>query len=177
MSDGITANQLQPGVVTVLSQTVTLTAAEVRALPSTAIEIIEAPGANKAIFPIAAWWYVKWAADFGNIGDISRIGIGYTAALSSALTQFSEATGNQVSNLLADGASHPAVMGILGVCPAAASAVVLVGMGQIQDDPGATNTALEIYGVNDGSHTGDFTGGIGTVINVNVLYIIMDIPS
>jgi len=165
-------------VVTVLSQTAQLTAAQIRALPTTAIEIVDAPGANKAVFPIAAWWYVKWAADFGNIGNTSRIGVGYAGALAGALTQFEEGVGSQVSNLLADGASHPAVMGTRAICPAdIGSPIPLVGSGQFQDDPGITNTGLEIYAVNGGSHTGDFTGGTGTVIKVTVIYIIMDIPT
>lgn len=166
----------QPRVVSVFSQDVMLTAAQTRTLPTTAIEIVASPGAGKAVFPITAWWYVKWAADYGNIGDQSRIGIGYAGAFQGALAQFSESASGQVSNLLADGASHPAVMGTLGVTPPALE-ILIAAPGQFQDDPGITNTALEIYAVNEGSHTGDFSGGNGTVISVTVLYIVMDIPS
>ena len=47
MSDGITANQLQPGVVTIFSKTVELTDAQIKALPATPIEIVPPPGAGK----------------------------------------------------------------------------------------------------------------------------------
>ena len=156
---------------------VVLTDAQIKALPTTAIEIVPAPGAGKALFPVFAWWYVKWTADYSNIGNLSRIGIGYVGSLSGVLTQFEEANGSQVSNLLVDGASHPAAMGLLSVAPASANPAFLVAVGQFQDDPGVTNTGLEIYGVNTGSLSGDFTGGdAANVISVTVFYIIVDIP-
>lgn len=154
----------------------TLTDAQVKALPSTPIEIVPAPGAGKALLPFLAWWYVKWAADYTNIGSLSRIGIGYSGQLNGTLAQFDETAAGQVSNLLADGASHPAVMGPRGTSgPLTGSPISATG--QFQDDPGVTNAALEVFAVNGGTATGNFTGGNGgNVIFVTLFYVVADVP-
>lgn len=47
--------------------TVTLTNAQIKALPTTAVEILAAPGANKLLVPQVALLHMKWAADYSNI--------------------------------------------------------------------------------------------------------------
>lgn len=157
--------------VTIYSRTVTLINAQVKALPTTAVEIVPAPSASQIIAPIAAWLYVDWTADYTNIGDEARIGLGYTGTLSSALSEFS---GGQASNLLADGASHVAFTGTRGKYPGFGG--VTLGVGQFVDEPGIVGAGIEIYAANAGSATGNFTGGDpGTSITVTVWHGLVDL--
>src|SRR5678816_3265110 len=134
--------------------TVTLTNAQVIALPTTPITIVPAQGTGTIAVPIYATFYMNWVADYGNINATGRLGIEYSGSLSSALLSFEE-TGSEVSNLIADGATHLAFLG-----PRAhvytAGAVAISGLGQFIDEPGTANTALRVYAFNnlDGIYNG-----------------------
>lgn len=157
------------GASVVQSASVTLTNAQVLALPTTAIQLVAAPGAGKILVPLLAWFYVNWTADYTNIDASAALGIEYGTTLASALATFQEATdfGNQVSNLLADGASHAAVMGPGDFASSTGGAVS--GRGQFADDPGVVNAALNVYANN--APSGNFTGGdAANTIQVTVYY-------
>ena len=160
--------------VSVKKASVTLTDAQVKALPTTSIEIVAAPGAGRVIVPFYAWFYVNWTADYSNINAAARIGVGYSGSLSSALSQFQEAA-FEVSNLLVDGASHHAFLGPnTEPYDGGGGNLRVSGIGQFQDEPGVTNTALEVFAVNPTN--GNFTGGdAANTIKVTVLYSIIDV--
>ncbi len=131
-----------------------LTNAQIKALPTTAVQLLAAQGANTIIVPSLVWWYARnWAVDYDNIGDNSRIGLEYGATLASTMATFSV---NDVFNLLADSASHPAMM---ATNIRVQASLAVSSRGQFQDDPDTINAAMNIYAVNGGSHTGNFTAG------------------
>lgn len=84
-----------------LSVTKTLTNSEIIHLNETPIEILAAPGANKIIFPLAAWLRVDWHADYGDIDAGSQIDIKVGGNI---LTGISNAE-SSVTSLLAGGGS------------------------------------------------------------------------
>lgn len=156
----------------------TLTNAQILALPTAAIEIIPAQGANTIIVPQFAWLYLHWVADYDNIGSTSRLGFEYGTSSASTLVSLQEAIASSVSNLLVDGASHPAFLGLNFEMNTAASGVTKSGVGQFLDDPDTINSAIKIYAVNSGSHTGNFTGGnAGNTLQVSVSYLVWNITT
>jgi hypothetical protein len=148
---------------------VKLTNAQVLALPTTAVEIVAAPGAGKILVPFLAWWYVNWTADYTNIDPTAQVGIEFGSAAASSLAPFIETAnkGNQVSNLLADGASHHAFMGVMTY--ASSLGGITAGIGQAVDEPAFTDAALNVFATNGAA--GDFTGGdAANEIQVTVYY-------
>jgi hypothetical protein len=157
--------------VTIRSRTIVLTNAQIKALPSTPVEIVPAPESNEIIAPIGAWLYLNWHADYSNIDPLARIGIGITGTLSSVLSQFADSS---IGDLLQDGASHVAFTGIVGVVGEAVAATL--GTGQIHDEPGVLGRGAEIYGANNG--LGDFTGGHAeNTLSVSLWYGIVTVPN
>ena len=67
MSTGITGNQVDAGFVLPRQKMVPLTNAQVLALPTTAVEIVPAPGENILIVPQVVLLHMKWVADYTNI--------------------------------------------------------------------------------------------------------------
>jgi hypothetical protein len=53
--------------------TITLTNAQILALPTTAVEVLAAPGANKLIVPLVILLHMKWVADYGNINATAML--------------------------------------------------------------------------------------------------------
>ena len=154
----------------IFTRSVTLTDAQIKALPTTAIEIIPAPAAGTFIAPLAAWAYLNWAADYTNLVDAenSRVALGYAGTLISVLSPWNE---SELFNLLADGASHTAFTGLQGTMRDAH--IYTQGAGQFQDEPGVLGAALEVYGVNSG---GDFTGGDpANTLKITVWYGIVEV--
>jgi hypothetical protein len=170
----ITADQLDSDVITIKRASVTLTNAQVKALPTTPIQIVAAPGVGMIVVPFYAWFAVNWTADYTNINALARIGVGYSGALASVLAQFYETTGD-VSNLLADGASHSGFLSSNSTPFDTGNGVLaLSGVGQFHDEPGVINTALEIFAANPTA--GNFTGGnASNTIKVTVLYTTIDV--
>lgn len=147
--------------------TAELTNAQILALPTTGVEIVPAPGANKTLVPLLCWLHLTWIADYSNIGDTGYVGLLYGASGSGALATLAESAGGQVSNLLADGASHSAFMSLFA--PVATG--ITFGVGQFADDPDPVNANLNLKAVNQGSHTGDFgSGNAGNSMKVWVYY-------
>ena len=157
---------------------VTLTNAQIKALPTTAVPIVPAKGANTIIVPMFAWLYLHWVADYDNIGDACVLGIRYAGGGEAPTVALHEQI-SEVSNLLVDGASHPAYLAMRSMpFDYGAGSLRSSGVGQFADDPGSINKGLEIYAVNAGSHTGDFTSGdAGNTLAVSIPYMVFDIST
>lgn len=152
---------------------VRLTDAQIKALPTTQVEVIAAQGSNTIIIPLFCWLHMIWVDDYDNIGDTATIGLGYGNSKSSTLMTLNEAVSSNVSNLLVDGASHGAMLAPFIAINGPDSAVS--SLGQFLDDPGPVNAAMKIWGSNTGSHTGDFTeGNAGNSLLVAVPYVVFN---
>jgi len=68
MAEGITANQLAAGIQTVYSASVTLTDAQIKALPITPVEIVPAQGAGTYIKCQSAIW--EWNTEAGEYTNV-----------------------------------------------------------------------------------------------------------
>lgn len=157
------------GAVKVAS--VTLTNAQVIALPTAGVQIVAAPGASRVVVPIFGYMFLTWVADYGNINATARLGIEYGTTGASTLAPLYEATAGQVSNLLIDSATHAAVLPPLGITQ---TVTQLSGLGQFQDEPGTVNAALNVYANNQGD--GAFTlGDAGNSLKVSVLYFTLTV--
>lgn len=86
---------------------------------------------------------------------------------------------SEVGNLLVDGASHPAFLPPRSTPYDAGGGLFRSsGVGQFIDDPGTINTALNIYAVNQGTHTGNYTSGdAGNTLQVGVTYNVFNIST
>jgi hypothetical protein len=70
MTDGITANQLAEGVVTVLSRTVELTDAQIKALPTTPLEVVESPGVGRLLRLVSGFYKLHLIVDYENLDAV-----------------------------------------------------------------------------------------------------------
>lgn len=154
-----------------LVATVTLTNDQIKALPTTPFEIIAAPGANKIIFPLAAWLRVNWVADYGNI-DVNtdlQFQVGGNLLLSIL-----EGANSSITSLLAgggpDGSNAFTTSQIFSRSTGAAAYTIGAGMAGFYDSDVA-NKPLQVLAAN----TGDFTGGnAGNTLKISVYYVVVD---
>lgn len=152
--------------------TVTLTDAQIKALPTTAVQLVAAPGAGKMLVPFLVWMHLTWVADYTNISANSKIQVRYgTTDSSCALTQIVE-NGPQgdVSNLLANGASHPAYLTLQAMVDEPTFGTLgpfTTGHGTVIDDPTPVNAALSLKATNTGDYA---TGDSGNSLKVWTFY-------
>jgi hypothetical protein len=159
-------------IITVRKKSVTLTDAHIKALPTTPIEIVPAPGAGKVIQYLGGTIVVALEADYTDIDDGSAMFFGVaTNVVSAYVLDDSGASPAQVnlSNLLAGSGD-----GVLFVPPYSdfASGWGLVAAGQ----SGVTNVANQPLTLRLDFGTGNLTGGDATnTMKVTVLYTIIDV--
>lgn len=155
----------------ILKSTTALTDAQIKALPTTPITLIAAPGASKITFPIAAFLRMHWVADYANIdaGAIVQI----LSGTQNVMNQLLETAGSPVSGLLAGGGPD----GTSGWIGAQSRSLAVptafhYGISYLYDSDIA-NKPLNIAADNQGA--GNFTGGnAGNVLTVTVLYTVID---
>lgn len=90
------AGQVQKG-------TITLTNAQIKALPTTGIEILPAPDTNEVYVPIYMTLGFAWTADYTNIDGAAVFNTQYTSNDDLFMAQLHEATYGDLTNLLAQG--------------------------------------------------------------------------
>lgn len=150
---------------------VTLTDAQIKALPTTGINIVAAPGAAKFIALILA--YLACDSTFGNYTNIDANAlIQLTIVGELVSTRLRQAVNTNISNLLATSdkaivaLTHPQTeTGVAGVDTAAPSPNYL---------PSLDNGALTLGCINGAA--GNFTGGnAANTMKVTVFYLIADL--
>lgn len=168
--DGTTATLATP--VEVFRRTVTLTDAQIKALPTTAVEIIPAPGADKILYPFAAALRLNWVADYTNIHESAKLALTRSTTTANNpvhLAHFDEVDIG-LSGLLALGSSAFAFTGPR-LLSATDGDLIRGSAGWSEFD--VINVALNLRATSSG---GDFTGGdAGNSLTVTVLYTIMDL--
>lgn len=160
---------------TVLSRTVTLTDAQIKALPTTPVEVVPAPGAGKLLMPIFALFQMVSTTDYTNIDSTARLHVDNEGD-TSFLTQLLQSVNSQVSELLANSSAPDARMAVLSmsqVAPASETAVSVTGTTAWWQSFVAEKR-LEIAASNGSA--GNFTGGnAANTLTVTVLYFVVDL--
>lgn len=152
------------GGASVLSQaTATLTNAQVLALPTTPVQLVAAPGANKTLVPIHAVFALRWTANYANFAASGFLGVDIASDAGVFMALLDQAIG-QVANLLAAGSDFEALTG-----PAApvAGNVDIAALGDTL--AAISNKALTVQADNGAS--GNYTGGnAANTLQVSALY-------
>ena len=143
--------------------TVTLTNAQIKALPTTPVEVVAAPGAGKLLVALySVFALTTHAGDYTNINAAAQLGVDLSFGLSTSAGVLNEASGGGVSGVLAVGGPGIGFVGHTGNSPPFEPPTTFV------------NTALVVAALNGGS--GDFTGGNGAnTLKVTVYYVVVDL--
>ncbi len=157
----------------ILSRTVTLTDAQIKALPTTPIEIIPAPGANKFLYPLGVVWYLKWNANYTNINSLAFMNIGFPDGSGSIMYLDESAPDalSKVSSLLAHGKSMFAQAGQQGMVNGTFVEGAIINGGNVN---AVINQHFETFFDNGGGS--DLTGGDpANTLQITVLYTVIDV--
>jgi hypothetical protein len=152
-----------------------LTYAQIKAWPTTAIELVPAPGAGSMIVAISAVLRLTWVADYTNIDADCKLAVTQSTVNANApalLTILHENPDISVSGLLALGDSAFAMVGPRMYGAAAVSDYV--------HGAGGLNTFLledvALYLRATNGAAGAFTGGdAGNSLKVTVLYTVIEV--
>jgi hypothetical protein len=142
--------------LSVVQTITTLTNDQIKALPTTPVEVVASPGANKAIVAIRGLARLDWVADYTNVDAGAEIQIDGLGPLTD------------VAGLLALGHSSSAFF-----VPTARSTAVgtFIAAESGWADEDYIDRPFVIAAVN----TGDFTGGnAGNSLKVSILYTVID---
>ena len=159
---------------------VSLTDAQIKTLPTTPVEILAAPGANKALVFQVVMLHMKWVADYTNIAPTSSIRVD-TAA--SYTTQISEPSLGAVTALLAGGGPDGTWVPVLpqqiaqsNVTSATPSVNPHLHHGVADSgayDSDMVNKPLIISAEN--AAQGNFTdGNAGNVLQISIVYMVLN---
>ena len=143
-----------------------LTDAQIKALPTTEVEILPAPGVNRVIIPLYAVASITWTANYTNINANSTLHLKINTFYPFAYLD--EANGGGVTGFLAQSADS-----IMFSSPISRQES---GRIMAEDLPTSEvmNQPLGIRANNAGS--GDFTGGnASNIMKVTVYYVIVDL--
>lgn len=162
--------------ITILQQDAEFNDAQIKALPTTGIDVVAALGENKVALAIASLWKSSIVAAYTNIdANQAALSLMWGAGLVPATAAvLDDATSGHVDLTLLLGT----IGSFLAVCPAAGSFGEnwgsLVGQTYNTGTVTAINAALKARLNNSGS--GDLTGGhASNVLKVSVFYAIIDV--
>lgn len=153
----------------VASVTKTLTNAQVLALPTTAVQILAAPGASNIVVPLHATLRLAWTADYTGIDAASTIFL--ESGVGIATARIDNVVANSVNGLLAGGGPDGTVAWLPAIAfvPASATNVVLSSWSSNYDSDVA-NKAISIAATNAANYTG---GHAANTLTVTLLYYIV----
>jgi hypothetical protein len=160
------------------SATVTLTDAQIKALPTTAVTIVPAPGTGKMLRLIMAHAALTQSAEYTNIDpDESWLSIAYQgdSVASSVVLNHSGDGKEDLDRLLGGGAGSPAAVIFEPFQKTSASwGATAEVFSEVGGAIGSANKALNVYAFNNSA--GDFTGGnSANTLTVTVLYLVIDV--
>lgn len=164
-SDGSTwiANSGSAGAAVIAAASVTLTNAQVLALPSTPIQTLAAPGAGLIRIPILAVVNLNWTADYTNIDGACELFFDVAGPEPTNLPEMLETNG-AISDLLAGGMNRIAWFGQKQRADANNTSAK-----SPLDTTAWTNAVTRISSWNNAA--GDFTGGnAANTLKVTTLY-------
>lgn len=148
-------------------QSITLSDSQVKNLPSTPVEIIAAPGANKVIVPIVAIAYFKWNGNYGNIASNAALNISHNNG-TNLLTALFENASSSVSNLLNDDEDYMAIF----TQKSEIANGINVGFYMYPSNIVNKNITIGLYNGANGNLTG---GSTANTIKVTVYYVVEDV--
>lgn len=164
----INQDQLADDVVSVFKRTITLTNVQIKALPTTAVELVPAQGAGKVI--LLQGWVASpvLVAPYTNIHAESYLEFRWTLADNSTgiAPRIDEQTYGDVTGLLADGI-------IYNFGPQLQIEFLSALMFLNQLGANANNGSITLRASNGG---GNFTGGdVGNSLKITVFYMVADL--
>jgi hypothetical protein len=156
------------GSSTVLSATITLTDAQIKALPTTPFQLVAAPGAGKMILPQSAILILDWTADYASIDAACYMQI--QTPDETLVLSFSENTGDGGPNaIFAAGGDAIGVFGIRQQVVSSFTRMLSGGLAQSSFN----NQPLQLLIGNNGVN---LTGGnAANTLKVTVYYVVVDL--
>jgi len=157
-------------VVAVRKIVTTLTDAQIKTLPTTAVVVIPAPGANVAVVPLFCHLRCAAVADYTNIDPTSSISLNSFDVLALLTNDLQ----NAVTGLLAPGDADDAANAFISLTQLVNEGTIrLNGISSIYDSD-ASNEAVTMGA--DNAALGNFTGGnAANELTVTVLYVVLDL--
>lgn len=149
--------------------TVTLTDAQIKALPTTPVQVVAAPGVGKIAVPIMALVGLAWTADYTNISADSTFDFFWLPAGAQPFNSLFEADTSSVSSLLAGGGNAYAMSSPLqlGWTAAAPGLSVPRATGDFMGGTNVVDANISVFITNSGDLTG---GNAANSLKVTVWY-------
>ena len=147
---------------------VTLTDSQIKALPTTPVELIASPGANKFILPISATVYFHWTANYTNIDSNAALNISHANGYSLLTALFENDGSSSISNLLNDDDDYMAIFTQKAETTSGRNIAYYIWPGGLVNK----NLTIGLYNGFSGTLTG---GDANNSITVTVLYTVNDV--